>query len=237
MVQLHLDSNLEDFLDWATSTSTDKANVLLDDNMETMGLIREHLNDPKETLVHLDIIEFLSSHREFLHAPQSDDEVKPCPRTWQMVSDIYKTYKDNTDTLPENIFVNCLKGCIGNKASYAFIDFIRTNKKPLIKPEEFFKGKEIKKEIVEGFKSDLAPRQMIMLKSCIRLVAELEGDKLTDAVMLRLVNILQLAPKDLMISMMSFNKNNFPELSDTMLDLEEYQMLFIETKRQINSIR
>lgn len=226
-VWLYLDTDIKDFLDFASSEYTDGSDC---DESELLAV--QTVDYTSGQRIDNDIIEFLSSNPDCLALYSENQDINPSPRSWEALSNILKLWKANTKVFDQSILNNCIKGCIGDAIAIKFNTFIKNNKNPLIKPEDIFKGKTMDEKIKEDFKMDTLPRQMIVCKNSIRFLAEKKTK--TKADYERLIQLLGLCPKDLLIVMMRFIKNSYNKtLNEKLMDNDDYLDLFTDTQRML----
>lgn len=60
--------------------------------------------------IHEDIIEFLSAFPEYLHTPDSKENLKATPRSWERVSKAYKLYRIPASRYSLSTFLNVVRG-------------------------------------------------------------------------------------------------------------------------------
>ncbi len=94
----------------------------------------------KRNGIHYKVIDFLNARRDYFMAfdPEKDDHAFPTPRTWEMVSNILKTYDGN-----ENEAYSLIAGCIGTTAAAEFRMHCSVHCK-LPSVEDIFAGKNPK---------------------------------------------------------------------------------------------
>lgn len=225
LVWLYLEQDAKSWLSWATEAPNHVAEA--DDKAE-LDLIMFDINE-YDTMIDETIVEFIASTPNMLNNPREDRDVSPSGRTWQFASDIMRTYELNKKHFNTSHLDACIKGCIGDEAFLQLMQFISNNTNPLIKPEEFWKGKEIDKELLEKFDNDTLPRQMIMAKNIARFLAEKKRLAAGDAD--RLAAIYSVMPIDILLIIMRYIKDNHANLQKKLLENMNYLKLYREATK------
>ena len=161
--------------------------------------------------IHEDVLEFISSFPEHLHAPYSQETVKATPRSWERISDSYVRYLDKKAHYPQGIFFNVVKGNVGSSAAHDFFNFLENNRNPIIKPEEIFRYKKIPEALKARVKKDTHSRLYLTARNCLNTLAEAREEspeEVKDKVAL-FTEFLQLYPGDLKMGIMQEIKANF----------------------------
>ena len=192
-VWIEMDSDSKSWIDW--------------------GLSREGKNYDSRSFqnIHEDVLEFISSFPEHLHAPYSQETVKATPRSWERISDSYIRYLDKKAHYPQGIFFNVVKGNVGSSAAHDFFNFLENNRNPIIKPEEIFRYKKIPEALKARVKKDTHSRLYLTARNCLNTLAEAREEspeEVKDKVAL-FTEFLQLYPGDLKMGIMQEIKTNF----------------------------
>ena len=227
LVWLYLETDARSWLDWAierpgTVQDRDQAEKIKFFNREEY-----------ETVIDERIIEFISSFPDLLNSPREDQDVSPSSRTWEFASDIIRTYESNSSLFSEMQYEACLKGCIGIDAQIQFMNFLMNNENPLIKPEEFFAGKKVDKELLNKFECDTLPRQILMAKNVGRHLAE--KDKVNKTDINKLTVIYDLLPIDSRLVVMRYIANSFDRLHKKLTNNEDYLDLYMSAMRSVRN--
>ena len=227
LVWLYLETDARSWLDWAierpgTVQDRDQAEKIKFFNREEY-----------ETVIDERIIEFISSFPDLLNSPREDQDVSPSSRTWEFASDIIRTYESNSNLFSEMQYEACLKGCIGIDAQIQFMNFLMNNENPLIKPEEFFAGKKVDKELLNKFECDTLPRQILMAKNVGRHLAE--KDKVNKTDIAKLIDIYDLMPIDSRLVVMRYIANSFEKLHKKLTNNEDYLDLYMSAMRSVRN--
>ena len=224
LVWLYLEQDAKSWLSWAT----DKPVAITEEDKEELDLIMFDISN-YETLIDERIIEFIASTPNMLNNPREDRDVSPSGRTWQFASDIMRTFESNKKYFNTNHLDACVKGCVGDEAYIQLMQFISNNTNPLIKPEEFWNGKQIDEELLEKFGNDTLPRQMIMAKNIARYLSDKKRLAAGDAD--RLAKIYDLLPIDILLVIMRYIRDNHNTLNNKLLDNMNYLKLYREATK------
>lgn len=149
-VWIYMESDVNEWLNWAMKLEN---------------------GEPK---IHDDVINFIASFPEYLHMPNSKESIKPTPRSWVRVSNIYKEYIKKKGSLPLSILYNLVKGNVGAAIAQDFLNYIEENKNPIIKPEEIFKNDYISQELKNKIKSESHSRLYLAARKALFYLTNLE---------------------------------------------------------------
>lgn len=183
-----------------------------------------------QTRIHEDIINFIASFPEYLHTPNSKESIKATPRSWVRVSDIYREYLKEKESISLNILYNVVKGNVGAAISQDFLNYIEENKNPIIKPEEIFKNDYITEELENRLKNESHSRLYLTARNALFYLSNLTQRK-------KEVNIfskfLSCYPNDLKMGIMQSIKSDFDEnlYNDFLNDddfIEDFFSMYIE---------
>ena len=225
LVWLYLETDARTWLDWAI----EKPDTVND--IDQISKLQFFDRSKYKTIIDERIIEFISSFPDLLNSPREDQDVSPSSRTWEFASDIIRTYEMNKDIFTTTQYEACLKGCIGIDAQIQFMNFLMNNENPLIKPEEFFAGKVIKKELLDKFECDTLPRQILMAKNVGRYLAEKEKVNKTDIA--KITTIFDLLPIDSRLVVMRYIANSFAPLHKKLTNNEDYLELYMNAVKML----
>lgn len=176
-----------------------------------------------EPRIHDDVINFIASFPEYLHVPDSKESIKPTPRSWVRVSNIYKEYIKENESLPLNILYNVVKGNVGAAIAQDFLNYIEENKNPIIKPEEIFKNEYISQELKNKIKTESHSRLYLAARKSLFYLTNLKNNKKEISLFSQ---FLSYYPDDLKMGIMQGIKNDFSsELYEDFLNND----IFIES--------
>lgn len=177
------------------------------------------------------VIEYVTTTPQVLNDPNSTDDIKPSPRSWERASKTINIALKNRDKFDDVILANVLKGDIGKNLATSIVMFIKHNENPILKPDEIFntKGDNIDPTIIEKIKVEKQVRQSIIIKSMINHLEK----KVVNALRPQLLEVMKLLPKDLRVANMKYILSDKLKLHKKMVDLEDYIKLFEEIDQAI----
>lgn len=180
------------------------------------------------------VIEFISTFPEYLHKINEGD-VSATPRSYERVSKSYKVYKEQKDSIPKAVFLNVIKGNVGNVIAEEFISFIESDYSPLISYEEVFCGETLSESIIEKVKKESHTRLYL---SAMNILRDLEsniknGDYESSYYINRFVQFLKAYPIDLMVGIMKEIKNSYKRVYEKAIENEEFVEAYFESYKLI----
>lgn len=176
------------------------------------------------------VIEFISTFPEYLHSTKSDEQIKATPRSFERVSKSYSLYKENRDTIPKRVFLNILKGNLGNRIAHEFMSFTEENNKPLISYEEVFQHEELSLEIIERVKVESHTRLYLIAKN---ILTALDKKEILDKDIKRFIEFLEIYPVDLGLGIMQDIKENHDSVYKLCLQNEAFVEMYFKAYREI----
>ena len=195
-VWVKLDSDIKEWIKWGMSET---------------GNINEH------------IIEFLSTFPEYLHMPNSDETIKPTPRSWERISKAYEVYLKNKEKYSFDIFLNVVKGNVGVNIANDFGSFLINLKKPLISIEDVFNNEILDFELKEKIQKESHSRLYILAKNSLRYVENISIEKNLEL----FSELLNLYPRDLRLGIMKEIKRDHKDgIYKKLLDKDEFLEAF-----------
>jgi len=171
------------------------------------------------------VIEFISTFPEYLHSTQRDEQIKATPRSFERVSKSYRLYSENKDAIPKRVFLNILKGNLGNRIAHEFMTFAEEDNKPLISYEEVFKCAELSQELMEKVKTESHTRLYLVAKNILSVLSKkeiLNGD------IKRFVEFLSFYPVDLGVGIMQDIKENHAIIYKLCLENEDFVDMYFK---------
>ncbi|MDS0525562.1 ATP-binding protein [Clostridium sp. SHJSY1] len=176
-----------------------------------------------------DIIEFLSAFPQYLHTPESRDNLKATPRSWERVSKAYKLYKSN-EKYSLSTLLNVVRGNVGDSICTDFANYITNIKKQLILPEKLFSYEVLPIEIKEEISNESHSRLYILMKNSLNYV----GNNLNENSIIRLSELLGLYPRDLRLGIMKEIRRDYRKnLYEKLLDCDEFLESFFEVYTRV----
>ncbi|KOF56974.1 MULTISPECIES: AAA family ATPase [Clostridium] len=161
-----------------------------------------------EPRIHDDVINFIASFPEYLHAPNSKESIKPTPRSWVRVSNIYREYLKEKGSLSLSILYNVVKGNVGAAISQDFLNYIEENKNPIIKPEEIFKNDYITDELKNRIKTESHSRLYLTARKVLFYLTNLQEREREISLF---SEFLSYYPDDLKMGIMQGIKSDFTQ--------------------------
>lgn len=191
-VWIEMDSDIKEWIKWAMS---------------------------KEVKVHEHIVEFLSTFPEYLNTPNSRENIKASPRSWERIGKSYKVYQKNKGNISLDTFYNVVKGNVGVSIATDFINYIKNTKNPLIKAKDLFEYNILPFEFKEDIQRESHSRLYILAKNSL---GYLEYNK--ESKNLKLFGeLLKLYPKDLRLGIMrEIKSDESKELYKALLEEESF---------------
>jgi len=225
--QIELTPNLSEWLRWG-----------LLDNPKT-----------KESNIDSDVIDYLTEYQESFFITTGEADIKPNPRSWEMVSKgiraIRKNYDENAleyDPLHsnDNTIYYLAAGHVGDIIGNEFFNFLKNKRNPLIKPEEFINANKNDFEVLlKKLRGESIPRMTVEITRLVKKLSEIleESPKsLTAAIKERFITILESLPKDFMVGELQDIGNNYKKLHNTMSKMDPYVDLYIDTLKRVKEM-
>lgn len=159
------------------------------------------------------VCQFISTYPEYL-SRSNEDDINATPRSYERISELYRLYKENTDTIPRSVFYNVIRGNVGRVIAEEFLNFVESDYRPLITYEDVFSGNSLSDELRMRIREETHTRLYISAKNIFNKLTErlradsADGMKSID----RLVSFLQVYPSDLMVAVMKDIRNTMPEI-------------------------
>ena len=174
--------------------------------------------------IHPDIIEFLSAFPGYLHTPDTKENLKATPRSWERISKAYTLYKSK-EKYPLNILLNVVKGNVGVSIATDFANFIANKKKPLMNAKELFSYEVLPEEIKDELYNESQSRLYILAKSALNYLED--NNKISNIALFS--EILKCYPRDLRLGIMKeIRKDYSKSLYEALLDSDEFMEAFFE---------
>ena len=174
--------------------------------------------------IHPDVIEFLSAFPRYLHTPDSKENLKATPRSWERISKAYTLYKSE-GKYSLNILLNVVKGNVGISIATDFANFISNKKKTFMKAEELFSYEVLPEEIKDELYNESQSRLYIIAKSALNYLED--NNRISNIALFS--EILKCNPRDLRLGIMKEIKNDYSKsLYEALLDSDEFMEAFFE---------
>lgn len=145
------------------------------------------------------VIEFISTFPEYLHSNYDDEQIKATPRSFERVSKSYRIYKENKDSIPKRVFLNILKGNLGNRIAHEFMTFAQENNNPIISYEEVFAYAELSQAVIAKVKKESHTRLYLTANN---ILSALDKKETFSSDIKRFIEFLEFYPVDLALGIM-----------------------------------
>ncbi|MGL5648582.1 MAG: ATP-binding protein [Clostridium sp.] len=175
---------------------------------------------------HIDdlVIQFISAFPDYLTTKTIDGEIKPSPRSFERVSKVLRVYKENKRMYTEDVFMNIVKGNVGNEIALDFMNFIKENSKQMIEVNQIFEFDVLTSEMKEMIKKESTSRLYILIKKVLNY---LEDEEVRSKKIKIVGSLLDLYPRDLRLGIMKEIKRDFKDgLYEELLDTDEFLNAF-----------
>ncbi len=172
--------------------------------------------------IHPQVIEFISSFDEYLHASSEEEFIEATPRSWERVSDALKVMDTASGFTKETLY-HYVRGNVGTRIAQDFMGFLKENENPLLKAKDIFSLDQITQSVKDEIASSTHSRLYILMMNMLK---ELRGD-LSAGRIRRIGQVLLLYPRDLRISLMKeirsvYEADLYPQLLADDLFLEAF---------------
>lgn len=147
--------------------------------------------------IHPQVIEFISSFDEYLHASSQEEFIEATPRSWERISDALKVLDQNPGFSREALY-HFVKGNVGTRIAQDFMGFLKDNENPNLKAADLFAQDQISQSVKDEIAASSHSRLYIL---AMNLVKGLKAEATPQRVR-RLSEVLLLYPRDLRISLM-----------------------------------
>jgi len=176
------------------------------------------------------VIEFISTFPEYLLSNSKDDQIKATPRSFERVSKSYKVYRENKERIAKRIFLNILKGNLGNRIAEEFMAFVQEDNKPLITYEDVFVSAQLSPETITKIKKESHTRLYLSAKNILNI---LDKRELFNSDIERLVEFLEFYPVDLGLGIMQDIKENNNSIYKLCLENEAFVEMYFKAYNEI----
>ena len=176
------------------------------------------------------VVEFISTFPEYLINNQKDEQIRAIPRSYERVSKVYKIYKENKDTIAKRIFLNIIKGNLGNRIANEFMSFTQEDNEPLISFDDVFAGEVMPQEIISKVKKESHTRLYLTAKNILYI---LDNKILLDSDIKRLIELLGIYPVDLGVGIMQDIKESSNNVYKLCLENEAFVEMYFKAYNQI----
>ncbi len=173
------------------------------------------------------VIEFISTFPEYLHRI-NEDTIRATPRSYERISKVYKVYKESKDTIPRAIFLNVVKGNVGEFLAEEFINFVEADLKPLISYEDIFTEASLPEAILERVHNESHTRLYISARNMLKTLEAKISSRNNEAnsYINRLIELLRIYPVDLRVGIMKEIRNSYHEVYKLAIEEEAFVELY-----------
>ncbi len=175
------------------------------------------------------VIDFIRVFPEYLKKT-NEGGINATPRSYERISKAYSLYKENQASIPRSVFLNVIRGNVGDFIAQEFMTFIETDHAPLISFEDVFTTELLSEELRNHILSESHTRLYLSAKNILKaLDAQLLTDaKESDFYMRRLIDFLRCYPADLRIGIMKDIRNHYSEVYRYAIEDESFVDLYFE---------
>lgn len=176
------------------------------------------------------VIEFIQAFPEYLHKI-NEDSIHATPRSYERISKSYKIYKEKKDSIPRAVFLNVIRGNVGELIAEEFMSFVETNHSPLVSYDDIYSVESIPETIMEQIKKESHTRLYLSARNVLNaLEANIKSGYLDSGYYVnRLIEFLKLYPVDLRIGIMKDIKNSYQEIYKYAIENEAFVDLYFES--------
>lgn len=177
-----------------------------------------------------EVIGFISTFPEYL-SRTNEDTVSATPRSYERISKLYKLYKEEKSSIPRSVFLNVVKGNVGDFIAAEFINFVETDYKPLISYEDVFLAAVLPPSVIEQIQSESHTRLYLTAKNLLKVleIGLKNSDDPSDSDINRLIELLYRYPIDLRVGIMKDIKAGYPEVYKCALNQEAFVEMYFES--------
>lgn len=175
------------------------------------------------------VIEFISTFPEYL-MKSNDNGISATPRSYERISKALRLYQEQKENIPRSVFLNVLKGNVGDMIAAELLSFIEADHKPLLSYEDV-----IGTLMTDAAKEQLRTESHTRLYLAARNILKTLETKLSQAVpdvdrdITSLIEFLKLYPVDLRVGIMKDIKNSFHKIYQFAIENEAFVELYFES--------
>jgi hypothetical protein len=175
------------------------------------------------------VIEFIHTFPEYLKKT-NEDSLSATPRSYERISKVYKMYQDQKDSIPRSVFLNVIKGNVGDLIGEEFIHFIESDYTPLLSFEDIFTGDSLPEAITEKIRRESHTRLYLSTKNILKsLATTINNDNAnTNYYINRMIEFLTIYPVDLAIGIMKDIRSNYPDVYQYAIENEAFVEFYFE---------
>lgn len=180
------------------------------------------------------VTDFIATFPEYLHKI-NEDSFRATPRSYERISKAYSIYKEKQESIPRSIFVNVLRGNVGNMIAEEFINFIESDYLPLITYQDVFLVETLTDSLKERVKSESHSRLYLSAKNMLKYLEEhiMQDGQNASFLLNRLLEVLSIYPLDLKIGIMKDIKYNYHQVYKVAIEQEAFVNMYLEAYASI----
>lgn len=163
----------------------------------------------KEKIDHK-IIDFIATFPTYLNKKNSND-LDATPRSYERIAKAYAYYKSQED-IPRTIFLNILKGNIGQTLGEELLHFLEKDYLPLISYEDLMCGEDVSERILQNISQENHTRLYLAAQKIFYEIEKHIEATNQEVVITRLMKLLDHYPVDLKIGLMKDMRKSYPHL-------------------------
>lgn len=190
---------------------------------------RQWIDWAMDAELELKVIEFISTFPEYL-MKTNDNGISATPRSYERISKALQLYQEQKENIPRSVFLNVLKGNVGDMIAAELIGFIESDHKPLLSYEDVF-GASMTDAVIEQLRSESHTRLYLVARNILKtLEAKLpQAASNIDSDITRLIEFLKLYPVDLRVGIMKDIKSSFRKVYQYAIENEAFVELYFES--------
>lgn len=173
------------------------------------------------------VIEFIQTFPEYLNKSH-EDGINATPRSYERISKAYKLYEESKGTIPRSVFLNVIRGNVGDMIAQEFIHFIEADYNPLIAFEDIFTEASLPDSMPERIQRESHTRLYLSAKNILKSLEIHVTDDAADInyYITRFIEYLELYPVDLRIGIMKEIKSSYPEVYRHAMEYDAFVELY-----------
>jgi ABC-type oligopeptide transport system ATPase subunit len=176
------------------------------------------------------IIQFIATFPEYLQK-KNQDNISATPRSYERISKVYHIYKQQKESIPRGVFLNVIKGNVGELIAEEFINFVESDSRPILSYNDVFIEESISESVIEKVKTESHTRLYLSAKNILKYIESniIKENYDTSFTINRLTELLKLYPVDLRVGIMKDIKNKYSEVYKYALNNETFVELYFES--------
>lgn len=177
------------------------------------------------------VIEFISTFPNYLSSHDDEENIQSTPRSFERVSKCYKIYKESKGEISKKVFLNVLKGNLGNRIASEFMAFIEEGTNPLINYKDVFNDDKISNNLKARVQNEPHTRLYLSAKNILKVL----DNNFSENEINRFVEFLNLYPLDLKIGVMQEIKQSYSNFYKVLIENDEFIEMYFDSYNEIVS--